>query len=71
MCIESVSQKSNTFYDTAHKQGYRCMYNTSPNPHVSLHGPDSLSAICLFRANSYIVNIDRRSGPSRPAKPRE
>ena len=27
---------------------YRCMYNTPPKLHVSLHGPDNLSAICLF-----------------------
>jgi len=27
---------------------YRCMYNTPPKPHVSLHGPDSLSNYLLI-----------------------
>jgi len=25
-----------------------CTYNTPSKPHVSLHGPDNLSVICLF-----------------------
>ena len=48
---------------------YRYVQFTPPKPHVSLHGPDSLSAIWL--SNSLIVDLDRRCGPSQPDNTRE